>query len=435
MKKLLPVIGFVTIFIQLCFTQSSQFVTVKDKQFHINGQPYYFLGSNIWFGANMGMAGEQGDRDRLTKELDYLKLLGINNLRVMGASEGKQFNTVRPSIQPELGIFEESILQGLDFLLAEMGKRNMYAVVFLNNYWVWSGGMSQYVAWEKNIEVPNPFLPPYDWHHFMNFSSQFYYSKKMNDAFKKYIEKIVKRTNTITGKKYKDDPAIMAWQLANEPRPGSGAEGKQHFTAFSKWIDETSNYIKSIDNNHLVSTGNEGLAGCLESEEVFKEIHQYEGIDYMTFHLWILNWRWFLPHKADSTYPIAEKKAAQYIKDHIDFANEAGKPIVIEEFGIPRDLHSYNPASATVYRDKYYDMIFRMIYENSKNGGPLVGSNFWAWGGFGKVREPKEAVWKEGDDYTGDPPQEPQGRNSVFVTDSSTIEILSRYCELMNGLK
>ena len=434
MKILHLILPLSIILLTDCMAQQQDFVTVKGKQFLVNDELYYFLGTNIWFGANMGMSGEQGDRERLIRELDYLKALGINNLRVMGASEGKQFNTVRPSIQPELGKYDETILEGLDFLLSEMGKRKMYAVVYLNNFWVWSGGMSQYMAWEQNIEVPNPFVPPNDWHYFMNFSSQFYYSEEMNKAFRRYIEKIVNRMNTINGKKYKDDPAIMAWQLANEPRPGSGEEGKQHFAAFSKWINETSKYIKSLDTNHLVSTGNEGLAGCLESEEVFKEIHLYETIDYMTFHLWILNWQWFFPDKADSTFPIAEKKAAQYIRDHIRYANEVNKPIVIEEFGIPRDLHSYDPASTTVYRDKYYDMVFNMIYQDSKQGGPLVGSNFWAWGGFGKVRDPKEAVWIEGDDFTGDPPQEPQGRNSVFVSDSSTIEILSKYCELMNGL-
>jgi mannan endo-1,4-beta-mannosidase len=101
--------------------------------------------------------------------------MGIDNLRVLGASEGKQFNTVRPSIQPELGKYNESILKGLDFLLAEMGNRDMYAVIYLNNFWVWSGGMSQYVAWHKKIPVPNPFLPEYNWHDFMNFSAQFYY--------------------------------------------------------------------------------------------------------------------------------------------------------------------------------------------------------------------------------------------------------------------
>ena len=155
MKILHLILPLSIILLTDCMAQQQDFVTVKGKQFLVNDELYYFLGTNIWFGANMGMSGEQGDRERLIRELDYLKALGINNLRVMGASEGKQFNTVRPSIQPELGKYDETILEGLDFLLSEMGKRKMYAVVYLNNFWVWSGGMSQYMAWEQNIEVPN----------------------------------------------------------------------------------------------------------------------------------------------------------------------------------------------------------------------------------------------------------------------------------------
>ncbi|MEJ2055195.1 MAG: beta-mannosidase, partial [Calditrichaceae bacterium] len=215
------------------YTKESNFVRVAGKQFTLKGKPYYFLGTNIWFGANMGMEGEEGNRERLVKELDYLKSIGINNLRILGASEGKQFNTVRPSIQPNLGDYNESVLIGLDFLLSEMAKRDMYAVIYLNNFWVWSGGMSQYVAWDKQIPVPNPFLPEYSWHDFMNFSAEFYSLPSMNETFRKYIKTIVNRNNTVTGKKYKDDPVIMAWQLANEPRPGQGEEGKKNFDAFS----------------------------------------------------------------------------------------------------------------------------------------------------------------------------------------------------------
>ncbi len=227
----------------------------------------------------------------------------------------------------------------------------------------------------------------------------------------------------------------MSWQLANEPRPGQGEEGKTNFKAFSKWINETAIYIKSLDSNHLVSTGNEGMAGSLFSDTLYKEIHSYDSIDYMTFHMWLLNWSWFDPLNAEETYPEAIEKAMAYINEHIEYANEVGKPIVIEEFGIPRDKHIYSPEATTTYRDHYFDFVFNEIYKDSKNGGPLIGSNFWAWGGYGKAREPKEAIWEPGDDFTGDPPQEPQGRNSVFSADSSTINILEKYATLMKNLK
>jgi mannan endo-1,4-beta-mannosidase len=33
-------------------------------------------------------------------------------------------------------------------------------------------------------------------------------------------------------------------------------------------------------------------------------------------------------------------------------------------------------------------------------------------------------MWREGDPFVGDPPQEPQGRNSVFRSDTSTLRII-----------
>ena len=37
------------------------------------------------------------------------------------------------------------------------------------------------------------------------------------NAFKYYVKAILMRRNSITGVLYKDDPTIMAWDLANEP--------------------------------------------------------------------------------------------------------------------------------------------------------------------------------------------------------------------------
>ncbi len=415
--------------------QSGSFVKVTGKQFTIDGKPYHYLGTNVWYGANLGAVTDGGDRQRLLKELDLLKSLGINNLRVLGASEGDtQHNTVNPPIQPKPDVYNEKVLAGLDFLLDEMGKREMYAVVYLNNFWVWSGGMSQYMSWIKEVPVPNPFLPPYDWGKFMNFSAEFYTSVEGDRLFRAYLGKLINRKNTINGKMYKNDPTIMSWQLANEPRPGQGEEGRKNFAAFSRWIDETAQYIKSIDTNHLVSTGNEGLKGSMESAGLYQEIHTHESIDYMTFHLWLLNWRWFDPLQAEATYPAAEDSALTYIEKHIAYAKKTGKPIVLEEFGIPRDGHNYDPQAPAKWRDKYFATVFEAIFQNAAAGGPLVGSNFWAWGGYGKARDPENAEWQKGDDFTGDPPQEPQGRNSVFAGDKSTLKILSEYAGKMNRI-
>ena len=42
-------------------------------------------------------------------------------------------------------VYNDTIFAGLDYLLAEMGKRDMLAVLYLNNSWEWSGGYGQYL--------------------------------------------------------------------------------------------------------------------------------------------------------------------------------------------------------------------------------------------------------------------------------------------------
>jgi mannan endo-1,4-beta-mannosidase len=64
--------------------------------------------------------------------------------------------------------------------------------------------------------------------------------------------------------RYRYSPAIMAWELINEPR--CGADGVRNLPRsdnctpdlITEWIDEMSTYIKRIDPNHLVTWGGEG---------------------------------------------------------------------------------------------------------------------------------------------------------------------------------
>src|SRR5512140_2892345 len=115
------------------------FIKVKGMQFIHNGKPYYYAGTNLWYGCYLGSPGPTGNRERLVRELDSLKALGLVNLRVLAASEESYIKrSVKPAIQTAPGVVNEDLLVGLDFLLAEMAKRHMHAVIYLNNYWEWS---------------------------------------------------------------------------------------------------------------------------------------------------------------------------------------------------------------------------------------------------------------------------------------------------------
>ena len=65
------------------------FVTVENGHFVKDGKPYYYVGTNFWYGAILGSEGQGGDRERLAKELDLLKSQGIDNLRILVGSDGE----------------------------------------------------------------------------------------------------------------------------------------------------------------------------------------------------------------------------------------------------------------------------------------------------------------------------------------------------------
>ena len=390
------------------------FVTVKDGRFTLGGKPYYFAGANFWQGMNLGVDGPSGDRARLLRELDRLRDLGLTNLRVMASSEGpnsEPFRTV-PALMTSPGEYDGSVHDGLDYLLAEMGKRGLKAVMVLNNFWQWSGGMAQYVSWHEKTPIPYPG----DYEKFISYSARFYSYPECQDWFRDHIAMLVARTNPYTGVKYRDDPAVFSWELGNEPRryPQS-------------WIDETSAYIHSLDPNHMVTTGSEG-APPGEPAQDFVKTHSAPGIDYVTIHIWPQNWDWYDP-KRPGTYKTAEPLAVAYFRKHAGEAAAMGKPLVLEEFGLARDWatrkNNLDPASTTTVKDLYYAALFRLVEDSIASGGPAMGDNFWAWAG--------EA--RPGMSWVGDPPHEPAGWYSVYDADASTVAIIAghakRLAELM----
>lgn len=413
--------------------RADEFVRVDGTQFTINGEPYYFVGVNFWYGAYLGSPGKTGDRDRLIAELDLLNEIGVNNLRVSASSESAAHErSLKPAFQSAPGVVDEDLLIGLDFLLAEMGKRNMKAVVFLNNFWEWSGGMSAYSEWFGEGPVIDPLGG--DWHGFMNHSARFYFNDAAQEAFKEYIRMIITRRNTISGLYYYEDPAIMSWQLANEPRPGSGQEGLDNAPRFIEWVHESSGFIKGLAPNQLVSTGNEGTHGSMDSEDIYLEAHASPNVDYLTFHMWAKNWGWFDANDMEGTFPASLANALTYIYKHYELAQMLDKPTVLSEFGLGRDLESFDPNDPVTYRDRYFEYVFGLIENGIMQNYPIAGTNLWSWGGFG-IAQHDDYIWREGDPFTGDPPQEPQGLNSIFSDDTSTLEIIRKHADRLAELK
>ncbi len=398
------------------------FVTVKGTQFYVNKKPYYFIGTNYWYGPILG-AKNTGNQERLIQELDLLQDIGINNLRILVGAEGDGGDyKVHPALQPEQGVYNEDLLNGLDFLLHEMRKRNMYAVLYLNNNWIWSGGMSEYLKWNGYGEVPNPFLEQYSWNDYMKYTMQFHSCEPCMEAFYKHIKFIIGRTNVYSGIKYTEDKTVMSWQVANEPRV---LIEPSHEKPFSEWLNKTVGIIEALAPNQLISTGAEGDASYLHNIDMYERLHANKDIDYLTMHMWPKNWGWYHVDNEKGTLKESITKAYEYMDRHILVSEKLNKPIVMSEFGFPRKKESNKPYTSVENRNLFYSAIFDKVVESQKAKKSLAGLNFWGFGGYG-VANSNHDKWEHGDDFTGDPPQEPQGLNSVFASDFSTLNIIKK---------
>ncbi|KAI9468673.1 glycoside hydrolase superfamily [Zychaea mexicana] len=362
------------------------------------GKPYMIRGANYWQGINLG--AEEcfgGDRERMETEIKQMADMGISNVRVMAASEGPddQPYRMRPSLMYKPGEYREEIFVGLDYLMDVLDRYNMTAVMTLNNFWHWSGGFSQYVAWitgDENIPYP---VNNTGWDEFTAYTAQFYNNSDIAPTAQKIYKDHIKT-------------------LANEPQQGP-----------AWWFEETGTFIKELAPNHLVSVGLESK----EDEFDFLRAHDHDVIDYTTCHLWVENRGVYDPSKEDSIND-ALTYGADFLTKTSGWAVDLGKPIVMEEFGMARDAwlqpnnltFKYDPATPTAHKDEFFGALFDQIVGFAKKG-QFSGSNFWAYSGMGRSTDYPN---KYGMVWLGDPPHEPRGWYGVYDKDT-TAKVISKY--------
>lgn len=404
---------------------AQHYVKAENGHFVYQNQPYYFVGTNYWYGSFLGLNKnpEKGIK-RLQRELDFLKEKGITNLRVLVGVEGSgKINgatRVQPAWQYEAGKFNDENLKGLDVFMDEIAKRNMKAVLFLSNNWEWSGGWLQYLRWNNRIDQET-FQRVMNWDELRDETSKFYTCGECIAQYQTQVKRIVERKNSVNGKKYRKDKSLMAWEIANEPRPMRATA----IDAYRRFISSTAALLKKLDRKHLVTTGSEGEMGS-ENMKVFKQVHADKNIDYLTIHIWPKNWGWLDVNDMKGTFAKLKENTIQYISSHEKAAAELKKPLVLEEFGLPRDGHVFQPGTPTALRDEYFETILDLWKISRDHKGNFAGVNFWAYNGEA-IPVSGQTYWKHGDDYMGDPPMEEQGLNGVYNSDVSTWKIIQKY--------
>jgi len=406
-------------------TSASEFVSIRNRRFERHGKSYRFVGTNFPHAIMLGDPGWQGGRARLVRELDLLHSVGVINLRLLAGSEGSfQAGDGRRGLVQQPGRWDEGLLRGLDFTLAQMAERDMTGVLYLTNYWEWSGGMAKYVNWATGEPIPDPGEPGgrHTVADRMNFAARFYGLPRAQELFRSSVAHLLNRRNTVNGRLYAEEPAIMSWQLSNEPRPGTDEPASEaNLPAFCSWMDETARFIKTRAPRQLVSTGSEGTIGCLGKSEVFLQAHQSPAVDYATLHVWVMNWGWLKEPRLGPQYEQAAARAVQYVHLHIDLADQLGKPLIMEEFGIGRDEGSTDADSPTRMRDDFYGRMFRCVLDSCRAGGPLQASNFWEWAGEGSLRAHRERQTRQARVH------ESVGYNGVLQSDRGTLAVIQKH--------
>ncbi len=403
--------------------ETSRFVyfQVKNGDFYLENKPVFIKGCNYWYGGYITQAGEPLGYNRLKLELDFLYKQGINNVRVMISSEGDSSYPFRiyPSLRPRLEQFDTSLFYGFDVLLTELHKRKMTATMVLGNNWEWSGGFGQYLEWhhEQHGKSVLPKTNSWDWDNFCHYLAQFYRCDFCKTNHQNTIHKILTRKNSIDKIPYTQHPAILAWELANEPRPMLS----QYWQPYVNWIQQTSAFIRSIDSNHLITIGQEGSISLFNDPLKFEEIHNISHIDYATIHIWPKTWNWYDGSSAASIADTTLDKTIHYIEEHVKICQKINKPLVIEEFGLHRDGNKFNPESTVQNRNVYYGLILDEI-KNYR----VSGFNFWGAIALSENVN-KDGFMKANSLYSADPPQEEQGLYGVYTSDSSTWQLIRSF--------
>ncbi len=352
---------------------SGDFVTTQNSNFMLNGEIHRFAGTNAYYLPNY----EKLNSGVVDRAMNLFEDSGVTVLRMWGFYDGYDCGYSRNDsnenvIQTAPGEYSESALRDLDSVIAKGKARGIKFIIPFVNYWDELGGICQYNTWAG---ASNPSRN-------MNF---FINNSETQKWFKDYIKMLLNRVNTVTGVAYKDEPAIFAWQIINEGR-NSGANAQ----ILRNWYQEIAQYIKSIDSNHLVGTGEEGFDEGTPSEYTVSDysnayvLRAQEGtsyientsipeIDFGSAH-WYPN-EWGFGTTINDQLLTAQRA---WLSDHQRIAESYNKPFLIGEFGFP------GWADDRVI--KMYDELYQHA-ESIKLDGNLLwqlvadGTKCWEFGG------------------------------------------------------
>lgn len=304
---------------------NSGFVTRCGIHFCLNGNYYYFAGTNTYDMFTYGDGSSTATQDDI--ENKYMNKAEIDGH--MAALQADHVSVLRlwmfsheqwHGFEPAKGVYNEAEFDLFDYIVQSAIAHNIKLLPSLENYWTAYGGVDARLQWEG--------LSTGDANRWKFFNQS--QCPGCFTQYKNYVNHVLNHVNHYSGVAYKDEPAIFAWELMNEPRyqnatPNENTTG----TTLRAWVDTMGSYIKSIDHNHMVDAGLEGhqskygIGG--DEGNPFVYIQQSPYIDFTSAH----------PYPTESWANLTLSQTQSLIDAwNSDSHNVVGKPFFMGEYNV-----------------------------------------------------------------------------------------------------
>ena len=324
-------------------TGFQNFITAKGDRLYDGDKEYHFISFNIpnlltiednvpFKDKNYWRLPDQFEINDALKSIVDLGGQAVRTYVITVKRDNDPPGTVKYVEAP--GKFNEEAFETFDRVLAAANRTGIRLIVPFIDNWKWMGGRPEYSAFRNKD------------------SKIFYVDEQLKADYKATVEYVLNRKNAITGITYKDDKAILAWELGNEI-----------WDAPIDWVNEMAEFVKSIDKNHLVSDGR-------QFRLVHDEIIESPYIDILSTHHYEPDPYNMLAHIRETADKAKGKKP--YYLGEFGFISTTGMADVLDLI-IDRD----NIAGGLIWSLRFHNRDGGFYWHSEPMGGGLYKAYHW----------------------------------------------------------
>lgn len=226
------------------------------------------------------------------------------------AACGRETHILSPETPNGMPRLNEAAMKVYDNMIAEADKQGLRLILPFIDHWWWWGGREQLASFYH--EKPEDFYRT---------------DSKTFQAYLDVIRQVITRTNTITGRHYYDEKAIMAWETGNELEDTN-----------ADFLHQTSAWIRKWAPHQLVVDG------------TYKKVNDFAlsdpNVDIISNHYYT---------NANNNHPGQVRKDLEAI---------GGKKVYLTRVGkdISDGKNEWDPSKMSLFRDNYRSLTLGQTY-------------------------------------------------------------------------